>query len=59
MGQAMSCPQHSGDFTLPSPLGHFEIATLEPSGFSSLSWARAAPHLAHVMFTLMPQEEQE
>ena len=56
--QAMSWPQHSGDLTLPSPLGHVEIATFDPSSFCRLSWTSSAPHLAHVMFTLMPHLSQ-
>jgi hypothetical protein len=58
MPQAMSCPQHNGDFTLPSPFGHLEIATLVPSSLLNVSCSNAAPHFAQVMFTLIPHLSQ-
>jgi|TARA_B100000809_G_C14655322_1_gene357522 hypothetical protein len=54
MAQAMSCAQHIGDLIIPSPFGHFETWTVLPSSFVSVSFSSAAPHFAHVMFTLMP-----
>ena len=50
----MSCPQQSGDLTLPQPLGHFDTSTRVPSGVVMESSTSSAPHLAHVMLTLMP-----
>jgi hypothetical protein len=58
MLQAISCPQHNGDFTLPSPFGHLEIATLVPSSLLKVSCSNGAPHFAHVMFTPIPHLSQ-
>ena len=58
IGQLMSWPQHIGDLTLPCPLGHFEIATFEPSSFVIESCASSASHFAQVMFTLIPHFSQ-
>ena len=50
----MSCPQQSGDFTLPSPFGHLETWTLLPSSFWIESCSSAALHLLQVMLTPIP-----
>ena len=54
MLQVMSWAQHMGDLILPSPLGHFETSTVLPSSLTSVSCTSSAPHVAQVMFTLIP-----
>jgi hypothetical protein len=54
----MSWPQQRGDFTLPSPFGHLEIATFVPSSFDIESWTKSELHLAQLMLTPIPHFSQ-